>query len=122
MASTKIVSAIWNAQILVSGTVNVTGSVMTLDDGYGASLHVKFTNGATGPTVPAQVQIQVSADNVEWYDFGPVLKGDTANNAIRSWGGIEIPLGVEYLRLIAGSNTNQNVTVDSDISEVTALS
>jgi hypothetical protein len=38
-----------------------------------------------------------------------------------SWAGIEIPIGVKYLRLVAGSNTGQNVTVDADISEVTAL-
>lgn len=122
MASTKVFTAIWNSQTLTAGAGSITGSVQTLDDGYGATLHIKLTNGATGPTVPAQVLIQVGGDNVEWYDFGPVLKGDTANSAIRSWGGIEIPFGVEYLRLIAGSNTGQDVIVDADISEVTALS
>jgi hypothetical protein len=28
---------------------------------------------------------------------------------------------VKYLRLVAGSNTGQAVTVDADISEVTAI-
>lgn len=121
MASTKAVIAIWSGQTLTAGAGDTTSSVVTLDDGYGAALHVKLTNGATGPTVAAQVQIQVSADNSEWYNFGPVLKGVTSNNGVAQWGGIEIPMGVEYLRLVAGSNTAQNVTVDADISEVTAL-
>ena len=122
MASTKSVTAIWSSQTLTAGAGDTTATAVTLDDGYGAVLHVKLTNGATGPTVAAQVQIQVSADNSEWYDFGPPLVGSTGNSEVSSWGGIEIPIGVEYLRLVAGSNTGQNVTVDADISEVTALS
>lgn len=121
MASTKAVTAVFNAQTLTAGAADTTSSVVTLDDGYGASLHIKLTNGATGPTVAAQVQIQVSADNSEWYDFGGALIGSTTNSEVVSWGGIEIPIGVEYIRLVAGSNTGQNVTVDADISEVTAV-
>ena len=120
MASTKIVTAIWNAQTLTAGAGDTTSTAVVLDDGYGAQLHVKLTNGATGPTVAAQVQIQVSADNSEWYKFGPALKGLTSNSGIESWS-IEVPIGVEYLRLVGGSNTGQNVTVEADISEVTAL-
>ena len=99
MASTKAVTAVWNAQTLTAGAGDTTSSVITLDDGYGAGLHIKLTNGATGPTVAAQVQIQVSADNVEYYNFGPALVGSTSNNGVVSWGGVEIPIGVEYLRL-----------------------
>ena len=122
MASTKAVTAIWSSQTLTAAAGDSTSSVVVLDDGYGAALHVKLTNGATGPTVAAQVQVQVSADNSEWYDFGFPMVGTTTNSDVSSWGGIEIPMGVEYLRLVAGSNTGQNVTVDADISEVTALS
>lgn len=121
MASTKAVTAIWSGTTLTAGAADTTSSAVVLDDGYGASLHIKLTNGATGPTVAAQVLIQVSADNSEWYDFGRALVGLTTNSGVASWGGIEIPIGVEYLRLVAGSNTVQNVTVDADISEVTAL-
>lgn len=120
MASTKAVTAIWSSQTLTAGAGDTTATAVTLDDGYGAALHVKLTNGATGPTVAAQVEIQVSADNSEWYEMATLI-GGTANSGVYSWGGIEIPIGVEYLRLVAGSNTGQNVTVDADISEVTAL-
>lgn len=121
MPSTKVNTVIWSTQTLTAGAGNTTSSVITLDDGYGAALHIKLTNGGTGPTVAAQVQIQVSADNSEFYNFGGALVGLTSNNGISSWGGIEIPLGVEYLRLVAGSNTGQNVVVDSDISEITVV-
>lgn len=122
MASTKAVTAIWSSQTLTAGAGDTTSSAVDLSDGYGAALHIKLTNGATGPTVAAQVQIQVSADNSEYYNFGGALKGGTANSGVYSWGGIDIPVGVEYVKLVAGSNTGQNVTVDADISEVTALS
>lgn len=121
MATTKNLTAIWSSQTLTAGSGDTTSSAVTLDDGYGAALGIKLTNGATGPTVPAQVQIQVSQDNSEWYNFGPPLVGVTDNNGVESWGGIEIPMGVEYVRLVAGSNTGQSVTVDADISEVTAI-
>lgn len=121
MASTKSVTAIWSSQSLSAGGADTTSSVVNLTDGYGASLGIKLTNGATGPTIAAQVQIQISEDNSEFYDFGGPLIGNTDNSGIVSWGGIEIPIGAQYLRLVAGSNTGQAVTVDADISEVTAI-
>jgi len=121
MATTKAFTAIWNAVTLTASSGDTTSSAVTLDDGYGAALHIKLTNGATGPTIPAQVQIQASGDNSEWYDIGGILVGGTGNAEVVSWGSIVIPIGVEFLRLVGGSNTGQNVTVDADLSEVTAI-
>jgi len=120
MATTKTATVIWSTQTLTAGAEDTTSSTVTLDDGYGAALHIKLTNGGTGPTVAAQVEVQVSADNSEWYEFC-TLPGGTLASAVYEWGGIEIPIGVEYLRLVAGSNTDQDVTVDADISEVAAI-
>lgn len=100
---------------------DVTSSVVTMDTHYGASISCKLTNGATGPTVAGQVQIQVSQDNTEWYDFGGPLIGDTPNSAVVSWGGIEIPIGVEFLRVVTGSNTGQDITADIDVSSVSVI-
>jgi len=123
MATTKAVTAIFSSETFTAGSAHADSSVVTLDDGYGASLHVKITNGATGPTVALTLQIWVSADNSEWYKFGGELSGTTTNSDIVSWGGIEIPAGVEYLKIApATTNTGQNVTVDADISEITAIS
>lgn len=121
MATTKAVTAIWSSTTLTAGAADTTSSAVDLSDGYGAQVHIKLSNGATGPTVAAQVQIQFSADNSEYYNYGGALIGSTSNNAVSSWS-VEVPIGVEYLKLVAGSNTGQDVTVDSDISEVTAVS
>jgi len=123
MATTKVVTAIFSSETFTASTTHADSSVITLDDGYGASLHVKITNGATGPTIALTLQIWVSADNSEWYKFGGEMSGNTDNSGIASWGGIDIPVGVEYLKIApATDNTGQNVTVDSDISEITAIS
>ena len=121
MATTKSASAIWSGTTLTASAAATTSDAVNLTDGYGATLDIKLTNGATGPTVAAQVQVQVSEDGTEYYNFGGPLIGSTVNSAIVSWGGIIIPVGTQYLRCVAGSNTGQNVTVDADISEVTAI-
>ena len=122
MASTKAHTAMESSLTLTAGAGDDTGTAVDLTDGYGATINVKLTNGGTGPTIAAQVQIQVSEDNSEWYDFGGALVGSTGNSAVRSWGGIEIPFGTQYVRTVQGSNTDQNVTCDIDLSEVTAIS
>ena len=121
MPTTKVVTVLANGVTLTAAAGDTTSPLATLDDGYGAALHVKLTNGGAGPTIVAQVQVQVSADNVEWYDLGGPLKGSTTNSAVSDWGGIPIPIGVEYVQLVSGSNTGQNVTLDSDLTEVTAV-
>jgi hypothetical protein len=120
MASTKVVTVLHNNVTLTAGAGNTTSSSVNLDDGYGAQLHVKLTNGATAPTVPAQTQVQVSPDDSNWYDFGGPLKGGTANSGVYSWS-LDIPMGVEYVRCVSGSNTGQNVTARAELSEVTAV-
>ena len=121
MASTKVRTEIWASQTLTAGAGATTSAAVDLADGYGAALNIRLTNGATGPTVAAQVRIEVSADNSGWFDFGGALVGGKANDGIYEWGGIEIPVGVKYLRLVAGSNTDEDVDVDADIVEVTAV-
>ena len=125
MASTKARTAIESALTLTAGAGDDTGTWVDLSDGYGATLSIQVTNGATGPTVPAQVQIQV-ANNYNAGSptlivaFGEPLIAKTGNAAVSEWH-IEIPIGTEALRLVSGSNTGQNVTLDADISEITAI-
>ena len=120
MATTKVMTEIWSATTLTAAAGDTTSAAITLDDGYGAFVSIKLTNGATGPTVAAQVQIQTSQDGTVYFNYGGPLVGSLVNAAVTSWS-VEIPIGVEYLKLVAGSNTGQNVTVDADISEVTAV-
>lgn len=120
MASTKVVTAIFSGTS-VAASGSTTSVVVNLDNGYGAALGVKITNGGTGPTIAGQCQIEVSQDNSEFYNFGGPIVGALGNSAVTSKGGIDIPVGVEFLRLTAGSNTDQAVVWDADISEVTAI-
>jgi hypothetical protein len=121
MAATKTTTSIWSGATLAAAAGDTTSSVVALTTSYGAALNISLTNGATGPTVPAQVLIQVSNDNANWYDFGGALAASVAGGAVTAWGGIEIPFGAQYLRLVAGSNTGQAVTVSADISLVTGV-
>ena len=121
MASIKTVTVLDDDVTLTAGAADHTSSVWTIDDGYGGELYVKVTNGATGPTVAAVVQIWASADNSNWYKFGGALGSTLGNTIVSSWS-ISIPIGVEYIKVISGSNTVQDVVVRVEGTEITAIS
>ncbi len=121
MATTKGVTAIWSGLTLTAGAGVTAATDVVVAGGSGCALHIKITNGGTGPTLPAQCDSQVSADDTEYYSMA-VVKGGVTSSAVYEWGGIPIDIGVEYVRLVSGSNTGQNVTIDADITEVTAIS
>jgi len=120
MAVTKSNTQVHNSTTLTAGAGNTTSSSQDLTTAYGGEAVVKLTNGATGPTVPAQVQMQVSNDNSKFYNYGGLMIGLTSNNGVASWA-IDIPIGVMYVQFVSGSNTGQNVTLDVDVSKVTAI-
>jgi len=125
MAITKSRTSIWSGQTLTAGAGSTTSSVVDLSAGYGSLVNIKLTNGASGPTVAAQVQVVVANDYnagspTLLTNFGGAFVGGVANNGVY-YCAIEIPIGVEAIELVAGSNTGQNVTVDADISTVTAV-
>jgi hypothetical protein len=120
MATTKTVTVLDNNVTLTAAAGNHTSSTWDLADGYGGELHIKNTNGATGPTVAAQAQVWVSPDNSNFYKFGGVLIATLGNNVVTSWS-FPIPAGVKYCYVISGSNTGQNTTLRVEGSEVTAI-
>jgi len=120
MASTKITTVHFNNVTLTAAADDQTSTPQDLTDGYGGVASIRLTNGATGPTIPAQVQIAVSPDNSNYYDYGGPLVGSTANNAVVEWV-VDIPIGVYYLQFVAGSNTGQNVTCRVEFTEVTVV-
>ena len=121
MAATKVVTVLDDNVTLTAAAGDHTSGVWTLDDGYGGSLYIKVTNGATGPTVAAQAQVWASPDNSNWYKFEWPLIATLGNNIITSWSR-PIPIGVEYIKVISGSNTVQDCIVRCEGSEVTAIS
>lgn len=121
-APTKSRTSIWSSQTLTAGGGNTTSSSVNLTTVFEANIDIKLTNGSTGPTVPAQVQPQVANDSAGtlWVNYGGALVSTSANSDIQYFS-VTIPIGVAAVRLVAGSNTGQNVTVDADISTVTAI-
>lgn len=122
MSTTKVATVLWSSQVLTALAGDTPSAVVDLTDGYGAVVSVRLTNGATGPTYPAEVQVRTSEDNVGWYNHGGILVGGTANNEVAEWGGLQIPAETQYLQLVAGSNTGQDVVVDAILSELTEVS
>jgi len=120
MATTKTVTVLDNNVTLTASAADHTSSVWTIDDGYGGELHIKITNGATGPTVAAQAQVWASPDNSNWYKFGGALIATLGNGVITSWC-IPIPIGVKYAEVISGSNTVQDVVLRVEGAEVVSI-
>lgn len=125
MPITKTRTSIWASQVLTAGAGNITSSVIDLSNAYAALCNIKLSNGAAGPTVAAQVQMQVANDYnagspTLLVNFGGALVGGTTNNGIY-YCSAEIPMAASALQLIAGSNTVQNVTVDADVGKVTGV-
>jgi len=120
MATTKSISVLDDDTTLTASAGDHTSSVWTLTDGFGGELHIKITNGATGPTVPAQAQIQVSPDNSNWYDFGGPIVGTSTNSDVVSVT-VNMPIGIQYAKVVSGSNTGQDVTIRVEGTEVTAI-
>jgi len=120
LASTKVVTVLDDNVTLTAAAGDHTSGVWTIDDGYGGELYIKITNGATGPTIAAQAQIWASPDNSNYYKIGGALISTLGNAIVTSWS-IPIPIGIEYIKIISGSNTGQDVVIRVEGSEVTAI-
>lgn len=125
MAITKARTSIWSATTLTAGAGNTTSSWVDLSAVYSSTVDIVLTNGATGPTVAAQVQVNVANDYNAGSptlitNLGSPMVGLTSNNGV-AYFSVELPIGVAAVRLVAGSNTAQNVTVDADVGKITAV-
>ena len=121
MALTKSRTSLYSSQTLTAGAADTTSSAVDVSASYETVLDITLVNGATGPTVAAQVKVQVAADTggTLWVDLCTLI-GGTANSTTYSWT-VAIPNAVQAFRTIAGSNTAQNVTLNADYSRITAL-
>jgi len=108
-------TAVENALTLTAGAGDDTGASNDVRASFGGEVLVKLTNGATGPTIAAQVQLQGSGDDSEWYDIGGPFVGGTDNSGVYSTK-LTYDIGDAYLRTVQGSNTGQNVTLDIDLT------
>lgn len=121
MALTKDAAIVVHDNItLTAGAADTVSSAQDLSAKYAAEALIKITNGATGPTIAAQVQISVSQDGTNYYNFGGALKGGTTNSGVYSWT-IGLPFGAKYVKFTSGSNTGQNVTLRVELATVSAV-
>src|SRR5438105_254189 len=79
VAPTKTRTSIWSAQTLTAGAGNTTSSAVNINTSFECQVNIKLTNGATGPTVAAQVQVQVANDTTPTLlvNYGGALVGTT---------------------------------------------
>jgi hypothetical protein len=120
MATTKVVTVLMD-NVTVTAGGSATSITLDLQDGYGAALAIKITNGATGPTVAAQAQIWISPDNSNYYAFGGALIATLGNNVVTSWL-VPIHMAVKYVYVIVSGNTGQSIVARVSGTEVTEVS
>lgn len=88
-----------------------TATSATIDNtaGYGAVITAQVTNGATGPTAPCMVYLEISTDGSNFF-----IRENGAADVYAS--GVftfcfDIPPPVLYVRVRFNGNTGQSVTV-----------
>ncbi len=122
------------ATLIAAATSNTAGSTtrgtVDLRTVFGGVLTAKLTNGATGPTVQAVVNVLAAHDTGTtptaasagsvWKTIFPQVGGGTSNNAVSEWSWV-IPWGVLHLEVEITGNTGQTVTCEAFISEVASI-
>ncbi len=120
------------ARILVASTSNGAGSttrgLVDLTTAFGGTLTAKISNGGTGPTVQAVVNVLIAHDATQpadgsagsyWKTIFSAGNG-TAANTVGEWC-LDIPIGVMQLEVEFTGNTSQAVTVEAYFSELTSV-
>ena len=121
MAITKASVVVANNITMTAGAANVTSADQDLTASYRTIARIRFTNGATGPTVQVQVAVQVSEDTTagDYMTLATVYSG-TVNSAVSEYV-VEIPDTALHVQFVSGSNTGQNVTLRIVIEKITAI-
>jgi hypothetical protein len=119
--------------LIAAATSNAAGATtegtpVDLRTKQGGILTAKITNGATGPTIQATIQVLIAhnsgasptgaAEGTDWkliYE----LPGGVSANAISRIKGLPIDAGVMHLHVRCTGNTGQAVTCEAFLSEIT---
>ena len=117
--------------LIAAATSNAAGAqtrgTADLRTAQGGMLTVKIANGATGPTVPATVNILIAhnagatptaaAAGADWKTIWS-FAASTGNNVVTEQS-ITIDPGVMHLEVEVTGNTGQAVTCEAFLSEIT---
>ena len=132
MTTTTLVKT--SRTIIADGTTNAVSpaasrGTVDLRNAQGGLLTVKITNGATGPTVPATVNILIAHDagvtptaaaaGADWKTIWSFV-ASTGNNVITEQS-ITIDPAVMHLEVEVTGNTAQAVTCEAYLSEITSV-
>lgn len=99
-----------------------TGSWIDLTTSYSASILAKITNGGTGPTIGCTVRVDLSPDNgttIYSGAGGSYTAGVTASGVFQAL--FDMPESTMYARTVFTGNTAQAVTVQADVTALTAI-
>ena len=121
MALTKALTVVHANISLAAGAADTTSGDQDLTAVYRTVARIRFTNGATGPTVQAQTKVQVAEDTTaaNYMTLATVYGGTTANAVTEHV--VEIPDAIEHARFVSGSNTAQAVTLRVVIEKITGI-
>lgn len=119
MAATKTKRTIIAAATSNSAGGTTSGTEADLSTAYGGVLTCRITNGATGPTVAADLVVYVGSATGEKREFAR-MTSQTGNNAVTDFV-VEIPPGVMFLNVDITGNTGQAVTAEVFLQELTTI-
>lgn len=120
--------------IIAASTSNGAGSTTrgTLDlrTAFGGLLTLKLTNGGTGPTVGATINVLVAHNSgatltagsagTDWKTIFSIQHSTTAS-AVGEWS-MSVPQEAMHLEVEVTGNTGQAVTCEAFLSEMTSIS
>lgn len=123
--STTLFSA---KSVSAGGTETATLDLRTC---HGGTVSIQLKNGATGPTLAAQVYVAYSHNSgstpsasatfgTDWF-LAATLQGTTIANDTRDFPTVIIPPGIQHLEIVATGNTGQAVTVTAKVTLVTSV-
>lgn len=119
MAATKTRRTIIAAATSNAAGATTNGTEVDLSTKYGGVLTARITNGATGPTVGADVVVYVGSATGEKREFSRQT-APTTNNAVTDFV-VEIPPGAMFLNVSITGNTGQAVTGEVFLEELTTI-
>lgn len=123
MALTKSDQSVGDASVAAGTTEASPSASSAIAVNYGLEGVLRIVNGGTGPTVGAQIAVQVRPNGggaSDWrYWSGPFQAGTASNGSYEF--PFTVPPGCYEARAVAFGNTGQAVTSNTRISRLDSL-
>lgn len=119
--ATTVAAGTTEASPVYIGPSGSASSGWDLSTGYGADFSIRIANGATGPTIPCTVKMQISHDGGStWYLANGSWGSAATNNGVYDHN-VQVAYQKVRVRFYAYGNTAQDVTVTGLGTQVTSL-